>query len=129
MRKLSILMIAAALAGPLAMPVMAQTQTGTTAQATAQHLMRASKLVGMHVYNEQNQDLGPIIDILVNDQTGTATAVLSVGAFVGGGTKLVEVPVTHVKMENTKAMMPSATKAMMAAMAPFNNPILAGCCG
>jgi sporulation protein YlmC with PRC-barrel domain len=103
----------------LAAPGFAQTATGP-AHVSAEHGMRASKMVGMSVYNEQNQNIGSIVDIMIDNTTGVATAILSVGSFVGGGTKLVEVPLGHVKLEGSKAMMPGATKQALAAMPVYN---------
>jgi hypothetical protein len=80
----------------------------------------------MSVYNDQNQSIGSIVEIIVDDRTGTATAILSVGDYIGGGKKLVEVPITHVKLQNAKAMMPGATKQMMAAMPAYIGAALAG---
>ncbi len=117
--KLSTLFATAALACAVTAPAFAQSLGGGAVQAQFEHSMRASKLVGMTVHNEQNQTIGSIVEILVNDQTGMATAVLSVGDYVGGGKKMVEVPVTHLKLDAGKAMMP-ATKQTLAAMPNYN---------
>lgn len=113
---------AAAIACACAVPVHAQSLGGGAAQAAYEHSLRASKLVGMSVYNEQNQNIGPIVEIMIDETTGMATAILSVGTYVGGGAKLVEVPITHVKLEAGKAMMPGATKTMLASMPAFSIP-------
>ena len=42
-----------------------------------------------------------------------ATAVISVGGFLGMGAKLVSVPFDQLKIENDKIVMPGATKASL----------------
>ena len=118
---------AAVIACAYAVPVHAQAPGGGgTAQVAYEHSLRASKLVGMSVYNEQNQNIGPIVEIMVDEKTGMATAILSVGTYVGGGARLVEVPITHVKLTAGKAMMPGATKPMLAGMPAVSVPGLPG---
>jgi len=95
--------------------VMAQTLTGSPTAVLADHSMRASKLIGMKVTNDQGQPVGTVLDILVKDGTTEPTVILS----VSGENKLVAVPLTHLKVEGMKAMMPGATKQMMMSMAAF----------
>ncbi len=107
----------AALAIPLALaagPVFAQ-QAATTAPATAAPAntavvkqgrlemthggWRASKIVGASVYNDQHNSIGDIDDLII-DQSGKVTeAVVSVGGFLGIGTKLVGVPFDQLRFE------------------------------
>ena len=85
----------------------AQTPTATTDRAGAassampesslQGDWRASKVVGLSVYNDQNEKLGSINEILM-DKSGTIKAVvLGVGGFLGMGEHLVAVPLDKVK--------------------------------
>src|SRR5262245_37158685 len=81
---------------------------------TADHQVRASKVVGASVYNDQNQSIGSIDDVLMNDNDHkAATAVISVGGFLGVGGKLVSVPFDQIKIENDKIVMSGATKASL----------------
>ena len=72
---------------------------------TADRAMRSSKLIGMTVYNEQNEQIGVVDDIMLPVFGGEVTAVLSVGGFVGGGDKLIKVPLSHIHFVAEKAMM------------------------
>ena len=72
---------------------------------TSGHEMRASKLIGMPIYNDHNEKIGMIDDVVVPEKGGEAMAVLSVGGFVGG-IKMVEVPLSHVHGKGDKVMMP-----------------------
>jgi sporulation protein YlmC with PRC-barrel domain len=58
---------------------------------------RASKLVGLSVYNEKNESVGSINDMLT-DKNGKITAVvIGVGGFLGVGEHLVAVPFEKMK--------------------------------
>ena len=60
-----------------------------------------------------------MIDVLVKNTATEPTAILSVGDYVGGGTKLIAVPLSHVNLDGAKAMMAGATKQMLASMPAF----------
>jgi sporulation protein YlmC with PRC-barrel domain len=61
---------------------------------------RASKVVGLSVYNDANESLGSINDLLT-DQSGNIKAVIiGVGGFLGVGEHLVAVPFDKVKFVN-----------------------------
>lgn len=68
-----------------------------TASSAMQKGWRASKLVGLSVYNNANESVGSINDILT-DKNGKITAVvIGVGGFLGVGEHLVAVPFEQVK--------------------------------
>jgi hypothetical protein len=88
---------------------------------TADHQMRASKVVGASVYNDQNQLIGSIDDVLMSDSSHKAdTAVISVGGFLGMGSKLVSVPFDQLRIENDRIVMPGATKASLEGMPDYH---------
>ncbi len=81
---------------------------------TADHQIRASKVVGASVYNDQNQSIGSVDDVLMSDSDHKAgTAVISVGGFLGMGSKLVSVPFDQLRIEDDRIVMPGATKASL----------------
>ncbi|MGV8900273.1 MAG: PRC-barrel domain-containing protein [Burkholderiaceae bacterium] len=56
-------------------------------------LMGADTLLGNDVYNEQDEDLGDIKEIMLDMRTGRVSyAVLAFGGFLGMGEKLFAVP-------------------------------------
>jgi sporulation protein YlmC with PRC-barrel domain len=62
---------------------------------------RTSKLKGLNVYNNNNDKLGDIDDILV-DQSGQIKAVvIGVGGFLGMGEHMVAVPFNQLQFVNT----------------------------
>jgi sporulation protein YlmC with PRC-barrel domain len=101
--------IAAGLAGStlLATVAFAQTPTATTNMAPAaasdashQGDWRASKLVGLSVYNDNNEGIGSINDLLTDKSGNIKAAVIGVGGFLGVGTHLVAVPFDKIKFVN-----------------------------
>ena len=95
--------------------------SATPVYFTADHQVRTSKVVGASVYNDQNQSIGSIDDILMSDNDHKAgTAVLSVGGFLGMGAKLVSVPFDQLKIQDDKIVMPGATKASLEAMPEYH---------
>ena len=67
-------------------------------------------MVGATVYNDQDQKIGKIDDILVSRDDKTSTAVISVGGFLGVGSKLVAVPYDQLKVEHDKITLPVRRK-------------------
>jgi sporulation protein YlmC with PRC-barrel domain len=101
--------IAAGLAGSalLATVAFAQTPTATGNMAPAaasdssfQGDWRASKLVGLNVYNDNNESIGSINDLLTDKSGNIKAAVIGVGGFLGVGTHLVAVPFDKIKFVN-----------------------------
>ena len=58
---------------------------------------RASKLVGLNVYNDSNESLGSINDLLTDKSGNIKAVVIGVGGFLGVGEHLVAVPLDKVK--------------------------------
>jgi sporulation protein YlmC with PRC-barrel domain len=86
---------------------------------TGDHNMRSSKMIGMAVYNERNEKIGVLDDILLPAAGGEVTAVLSVGGFLGVGEKMIKVPLSHVHFMTEKAMM-EGDKAALSAMPRYS---------
>jgi sporulation protein YlmC with PRC-barrel domain len=99
----------------------AATTPSTPKYFTADHQVRVSKVVGASVYNDQNQSVGSIDDILMSDNDHKAdTVVISVGGFLGMGSKLVSVPFDQLKIQDDKIVMPGATKASLEGMPAYH---------
>lgn len=118
--------VMAALSTFIAAPTFAQTSPTTaglphqSSVMLADHTMRASKLVGMPVYNDAGEKVGTVDDILVTAGAVEPTAIVSVGTFLGVSERLVKEPLSHLKLApGAKMMMPNATKAAIAAKPVF----------
>ena len=80
----------------------------TPAQATASDGWRASKLIGVDVYNAQNESIGDINEVIL-DRSGKVTGyVIGVGGFLGMGQHDVLLPADQVKFVNEPRAMPAA---------------------
>lgn len=71
---------------------------------------RASKVIGSSVVNDANQTIGKIDDLLVTHDGKEPYAVLSVGGFLGMGTRLVVIRYDSLKFADNKIMLPGGTK-------------------
>lgn len=58
---------------------------------------RASKLAGLSVYNDKNESVGAINDLLTDKNGNIKAVVIGVGGFLGVGEHLVAVPFDKVK--------------------------------
>jgi sporulation protein YlmC with PRC-barrel domain len=104
--------IAAGLAGTalLAGVAFAQTPTTTTDRANMAPAAasdssfkgdwRASKVVGLSVYNANNESIGSINDLLTDKSGNIKAVVIGVGGFLGMGSQLVAVPFDRIKFVN-----------------------------
>lgn len=86
-------------------PAMAQqpaTPTPSTqaAPVAATGQWRASKLIGVNVYNEANEKLGEINELVINRSGQVAGAVIGVGGFLGMGEHDILVPMDRLKFSN-----------------------------
>ena len=82
----------------------ANTDTATTAAPAApsdtsslKGSWRTSKLVGLNVYNDSNEKVGSINDLLTDKSGDIKAVVIGVGGFLGVGEHLVAVPLDKVK--------------------------------
>lgn len=102
---------------------MALLSGGARAQGTAQTVnlvkvdvqklaagYRASKVIGSSVVNDANETIGKIDDLLVSPDGKQPFAVLSIGGFLGMGTRLVVVPYDSLKFTGNKVTLPGGTK-------------------
>jgi len=71
---------------------------------------RSSKVVGSGVVNDANETIGKIDDLLVSRDGKQPYAVLSIGGFLGMGTRLVVVPYDTLKFADKKVLLPGGTK-------------------
>jgi sporulation protein YlmC with PRC-barrel domain len=61
---------------------------------------RASKLVGLSIYNDNNESVGSINDLLTDKNGNIKAVVIGVGGFLGVGEHLVAVPFEKIKFVN-----------------------------
>jgi PRC-barrel domain len=121
--------LAAAVLGSalIAAPAMAQmsdsksTAAATSQSASAAGLWQASKLINLNVYNDQNEKIGSIKELMGDKSGNIASVVIGVGGFLGMGERDVAVkwadrkwsdePVRTTTSSNTTTTRPATTGA------------------
>jgi sporulation protein YlmC with PRC-barrel domain len=101
------LLLAGVMAAALMSPAVAQneraTNPGTAAETQAAaprahaNMWRASKLVGLDVYNDQNEKLGDVSEVLIDKSGKVAGVVIGVGGFLGMGQRDIMVEMSKLK--------------------------------
>src|SRR3954468_6275172 len=79
---------------------MAPAATTAADSSSYQGNWRTSKVVGLSVYNDKNESLGSINDMLMDKSGNIKAVVLGVGGFLGVGEHLVAVPFDKIKFVN-----------------------------
>jgi PRC-barrel domain len=105
-------------------PATQPTVPATTAlapMAQAGH-WRSSKLIGVNVYNDQNEKLGDINEILLDQSGKVAGVVLGVGGFLGMGEHFVMVSFDKLKWVNEPVRTSSTTTTTTATTTGANVP-------
>jgi len=109
--------LAAALLGTTLLTGAAFAQNATTDRSnvnTAVHKegqWRASKLIGVNVYNDNNEKIGDIEELIVDKSGKVDNVVLGVGGFLGMGEHYVAVPMEKLKWVNEPVRTSSTTTA------------------
>jgi sporulation protein YlmC with PRC-barrel domain len=101
----------------------AETSKATTPLKPGQ--WRASKLVGLNVYNNNDEDIGDINEIIVSKDGKIESVVVGVGGFLGMGEHSVAVPFSEIKFSEE----PRRTAARTDAPATTANPPAANTTG
>src|ERR1700694_3431091 len=110
-------LLAAAFLGTALLSGAAYAQTATTDRSnvnTAVHKegqWRSSKLIGVNVYNDNNEKIGDIEELIVDKSSKVDNVVLGVGGFLGVGEHYVAVPMEKLKWVNEPARTSSTTSA------------------
>ena len=124
MRSITLLAGAAIFAAALSGPAFSQgaPQTVTLMKVDPSTLAtgyRTSKVVGSTVVNEAKETVGTIDDLIVTPTEKVPFAVLSVGGFLGMGTKYVVVPFSSLQVKDKQMVLPGATKDSLRALPEF----------
>lgn len=124
-RSIRLLAGAAVVAAALSGPAFSQgtPQTLSVMKVDPQSLAtgyRTSKVVGSTVVNESNETVGTIDDLIVTPNEKVPFAVLSVGGFLGMGTKYVVVPYSALEVRANRMVLPGATKETLKSLPEYN---------
>lgn len=81
---------------------------------------RASEVLGSNVYNNKDEKVGTVDDLIIAGDGKVTLAILSVGGFLGIGAKNVAIPIQLFKAgEEGKITLPAATKEELEGLPAF----------
>ncbi len=100
----------------------AATATAPAHQVTAGSVWRASKLSGLNVYNDQNEKLGDISEILIDKSGKVAGVVIGVGGFLGMGQHDIMVEMSKLKFVDEPVKTSSTTTTTTTTGTATNRP-------
>lgn len=108
-------------AGPQRSGTVATSAAAAADESTLREGRRASKVIGSNVYNENNETVGEVDDLILPRGGGQPVAVISVGGFLGIGAKRVAVPYDRLQFsaERERWVMPGATKDSLTQLPAF----------
>jgi hypothetical protein len=77
------------------------------------------QLLGQDVYNDKDEKIGKIEDMIIGRNRASSYGIVSAGGFLGIGAHDVAIPAGQFQMKNDRILLPGATKEQIRAMAPF----------
>lgn len=77
------------------------------------------QVLGKPVYNEANEKVGNVQDLIVTPENSVSFAIVGAGGFVGVGRHDVAIPVGQLKYEQGKIVLPGATKDAIKTLPEF----------
>ena len=88
--------------------------------STAQKGWSAKKdIIGKAVYNDNNEKIGDVNDVIFSRTNSASFVVVGAGGFLGMGEHDVAVPLSRIKHDNDKLILPGATKEALKKMPEF----------
>ena len=89
------------------------------AVALAKGWSAKNQILGKLVYNEKDEKVGQVHDIIVTPEKAISYAILAVGGFLGIGERNVAIPFTQLKAGHDKFTLQGATKEALKALPAF----------
>lgn len=76
-------------------------------------------ILGELVYNDQNQEIGAIDDIIITPDNYVSFAIIGVGGFLGFAKHDVVIPVEQLQIVDGEFVLPGATKEELKRLPKF----------
>lgn len=77
-------------------------------------------LLGKTVYNERNEKVGNVEDLIISPDKKVSYVIIGAGGFIGMGRHDVAIPFTQISERDGKIVLPGATKDVVKAMPQFD---------
>ena len=105
---------------------MAQVAGSTSIGVTVEELRAVAvgwsakkQILGKPVYNEKNEKVGAIDDIIVTPERAVSYVIVGAGGFVGVGRHDVAIAIERLRSEEGKFVLPGATKEAVKGLPKF----------
>lgn len=82
--------------------------------------LRTSRLIGSDVYNDGDEHIGTLDDLMIEDDGAVGFAILSVGGFLGIGAHLVAVTFDSLQIDDYRVILPGATREELKRLPEFD---------
>ena len=126
LRAVAIMGFAATLSSFCAGDLCAQVAGSTTIGASQKEMKLVAvgwsakkKILGKAVYNDKNEKIGTVDDIIIAPDRAVSFAIIGVGGFVGIGKHDVAIPVNQIREEKDRLVLPGATNEALKALPEF----------
>ena len=80
---------------------------------------RASIIIGSYVYNSADENIGFVDDLMIGEDNCVGYAILSVGGFLGIGSRLVAVTFDSLTIDDYRVVLPGATREELKRLPEF----------
>ena len=115
-------LVVAGSAGRLGAQVAGSTTLGVSVEelkAVAIGWSAKKKILGKAVYNDKNEKIGTVDDLIITPDKSVSYAIIGAGGFLGMGKHDVAIPVGQFKEDKGKIVLAGATKDALKAMPKF----------
>jgi sporulation protein YlmC with PRC-barrel domain len=126
LRGVAIMGFAATLSSFCAGDLRAQVAGSTTIGASQKEMKLVAvgwsakkKILGTAVYNDKNEKIGTVDDIIIAPDRAVSFAIIGVGGFVGIGKHDIAIPVNQIREEKDRLVLPGATNEALKALPEF----------
>ena len=93
--------------------------TVTELQAVVKGWSVKRTVLGQPVYNDNNEKVGSVDDIIITPDKAVSYAIIGTGGFLGLAKHDVAIPVSQFKLVDKKLVLPGATKEALKAIPEF----------
>ena len=76
-------------------------------------------ILGKTVYNDAGAKIGKVEDLIISPQRNVSYLIVGAGGFVGIGRHDVAIPISEIRNENGRILMPGASKESVKALPAF----------
>ena len=108
--------------GNLSAQIAGSTTTGMSVEelkTIARGWSATKQILGKSVYNDKNDKVGDVDDLIIAPDSSASYAIIGVGGFLGLGERQVAIPVNRLKHSEGRIVLPGATKDALQAMPSF----------